>query len=422
MAEDGGGLSGRFVRTPVEFVDGEMHPWMEDPRWRDSYVRLQRHATWEPHTYFHGEKPYELEEHDVPVSVPWLVERCAGLTDKSARIFLKRLEEHGLLEWPYGKTRGAPIQIARLLDPWRLRGKPKVRKGRTRKARKGKRRKGSEGSKDAKGRTRSENGASPSPPGANSGTETEPPAGGEGHPGANSRPPKKQGATRGFGWDRPGEGRTHDEPAGRGDSRGDGRVDGEQSPSLSESPPIEREKVEELTELACRYFAPDREGVLGFVPAEREAVQELVAELGRKLGEEGARGWIKAARVWADEVAGADRINASFVRMNSGQIERYRSLNLVDEKARKKEAQEQQRRRERYQQEEAKTAWRHTIQKELDAEPRGVQDEYMKRALEAVGAPTEADEIPPWFRVSAREKVLELYAEEHDLPSPPTGG
>lgn len=172
--------------------------------------------------------------------------------------------------------------------------------------------------------------------------------------------------------------------------------------------------------MACRYFAPNRPGVLDLAPAERRAVHQLAEELVAAGGEGGARDFIRASRRWADEV-GADRINATFVRMNSSRIERRMARSRSEEEAAEKEREAHEARKKQYQREEERAAWARMIREELKGLPEATQQEYMERALEAVDG-ADPEDPKPWHRVAAQAIALKLFAEDHDLPGPPNGG
>jgi len=402
-----GGLSGRFVRVPVEFTDRTLHPWMTLSTWRESYVRLQRNMTFQEHTRKIGARKYRLQEGDVCVSVPWLQEGCPELTDKSARLLLAALEEHGLISYPYGKHRGARMQVVRLAEPWRE-TRLVAKEGRTRRGRKRRSERRSGAQAASEGRTTAPPGASLDPVGANSGTQTGSETGSrgeleKGHNGSGAR---------GFGFQRVAGG----ELQGGGDTEGEGESPPERA-TLSLPP---RERLESLTTVAARYCAPDREGVVPLRGREKTALRQLIGDLWTSLGgEEPVRRWIVNARRWADDVAHAPRVNASFLRANSAAISSY------DVSTRRAEAEqvalerERQRRAAQYERDELVSQWRRDVGARFDQLEAEVKDEYRSRATSAIDKPDVENEASGrFYQLAIREAAIDVFACDIGMPKP----
>ena len=355
-------LSGRFVRVPVEFVERKLHPWMEPAAWRDSYIRMQRHRTFKAHKRRLGLRDYKLNEGELLVSVSWLVETCPDLTEKSARLFLQRLEEEGLLVYPRGKKRGARVQHVGLIEAWTptqvslkherrkakeareaLRANSQGDEGRTRQPRKLRHSNRKRKRDPDEGRTQNDDGGELAPPGANStpsransGTEIEGPEGGQGEVEGELANAQDATTARGFGWQQPGRGELKGELAGRGGIGGEGEEGSVRSkPPLS--PPrkkLEKSLSNELLAFAKGYCAPDRDGVLPMKGRELTDLRVLVEDVYDAAGtSEAVREFFVRARRWADSKA-IERMNATFVRTNQAAIKDYTALTLQEERAR----------------------------------------------------------------------------------------
>jgi len=441
-------LSGRFVRVPVEFNDRELYPWMKHAAWRESYIRLQRNRSVQDHDREFGGRHYHLKQNELLVSIPWLCRSSHKFSEKSAREFLSACKRHGLIGYPRGKRMGAHAQIIRLTQPWRKpreidptvkskgKGEVEPKKGRgesrrkprhrgaLRKAEQEKRR----GEKRKRARSESEVPGSDSQ--ADRGDTDR--AGSEG----NGSPT----GARGFGWQQPEKG----EVAGGGDIGGEG----EQSPperdeSLSPPerdddehwlpPPPEAEPEEQpapppprlpleatdaLLDFAKAYCAPSDRGVLPLKGREVKDLRGLIVELlEQNSGDhQKVRDWFVNARRLADS-RGSDRVNATYLRMNSGAIGDHNEITLDDTKA-LAEIRRQQEEDDAKRREEEENAVRLQERVRLWDTLDDKQKESMKRrASTELGAPDfgPTDErLKRFWAPAILMKAYELMEESHE--------